>query len=285
MRENKWHYRILALFTGILFLGVLLAPPLVATAYVGNSSQAINLDIGHVGVGGRPSGSSFTCPTSSCSSNWAGYADVVAIGTVSAAYGSWVVPSLSCPKHGTTYVALWVGIDGYSDSTVEQTGVLGKCSSGTASYSTWYEFYPSPMITTSVAVKPGDVVSASVTYSSTTGEFTVSITNVNSGASTVSTQAVSGAERSSAEWIVERPALCNIFTCRLSTLANFGSASFGLQYTTAGGTNYATIGGTNAPISSFNNFAITMIASSTGPVLAQPSSLSDGGTSFTVAYH
>ena len=275
---------MLALFTGILFLGVLLASPLAATAYVGNSSQAINLDLGQGLVAGRPSGGSFTCPTSSCSSNWAGYADVVAKGSVSAAYGSWVVPSLSCPKHGTTYVALWVGIDGYSDSTVEQTGVLGECNSGVASYSTWYEFYPSSMVTTSVAASPGNVVSASVTYSSTSGEFTVTITNVNSGVSAGSTQAVSGAGRSSAEWILERPALCNIFTCRLSTLANFGSGYFGVQYTSVIGTNYATIGGNNAPISSFNHFAITMIASSTGPVLAQPSTLSPDGTSFGVAY-
>ena len=74
------------------------------------------------------------------STNWAGYA-VTGAG-VSDVVGTWVVPSLTCSLQ-TTYVAIWVGIDGYSSSTVEQTGTLAYCYFGTAYYYAWYEFYPS----------------------------------------------------------------------------------------------------------------------------------------------
>jgi hypothetical protein len=290
-------FRIMALLVAILLVvsmfSLLLTPTAVSSFSNNSSSASAALLLFGKGGGHSGGGKSFTCPTISgadssvCSSNWSGWADTGSSDSVSAAYGSWRVPGLSCPKHGTTYVALWVGIDGYSDSTVEQTGVLGECSSGIASYSAWYEFYPNPSVTiSSVSVSPGDVVNARVTYSSSTNEFTTTITNVNTGVSYSASASVSGAKRTSAEWIVERPALCNVAVCRLTTLANFGTGYFGEDNTGVTGTNYATINGANEPIgySSFSTAAITMVASSTGPILAQPSALSTDGTSFTVTY-
>ncbi len=276
------HKSTLGLRSFALIVVILLSSPLTATAYLGNS-QIANHNATQ-SLLATTHGGFFACPTSTCSYNWAGYVDLGAKGSVSAAYGSWIVPVLSCPSKGTTFVALWVGIDGYNDGTVEQTGILGECSSGHASYSSWYEFYPNPSVTTGVGVKPGDHVRASVTYSSSTGKFTVTITDVNSKASASHTQAVSGAHRSSAEWIVETPELCSSSGCHLATLANFGKALFGPQYTGVSGTNYATIGGSTKPIGSFSHSEITMVSGS-GSILAQPSSLGDSGTSFTVAYH
>ena len=225
-------------------------------------------------------GRSFTCPTisgadtSTCSTNWSGYADTGS--GVSAVSGSWVVPAISCPKHGTSYVAIWVGIDGYTSSTVEQTGTLGQCSNGVASYSVWYEFYPAGSVTISgVTASPGSPITASVTYSSS--GFTATITNTKTAESFSTTQTVSGAARSSAEWVVERPELCSFIRCQLSTLANFGSVSLT--------SSSATINGVTGPINTFTDVAITMVGSSTGPILAEPSSLSTDGTSFSVAYH
>jgi hypothetical protein len=84
---------------------------------------------------------------------------------VSYVAGSWTVPTVSCPRRGTSYAAFWVGIDGYSSSTVEQTGTLAECSNGVATYSAWYEFYPSPMYTISaLTVRPGDVITAQVQF-------------------------------------------------------------------------------------------------------------------------
>lgn len=237
---------------------------------------------GNGGGHGGHGGGGFTCPTisgadsSTCSTNWSGYADTSSSGAVTKVTGSWTVPSISCPTSGTTYVAVWVGIDGYASSTVEQTGILGECNNGSPSYSAWYEFYPAAMVTiTGVSVKPGDVVTASVT-SLGGGQFTTSISDANSGSAT-NTGTVSSAQQNSAEWIVERPALCIGHHCTLTTLADFTSpVSFS--------SSSATIGNVASSINTFTDVAITMVASSSGPVLAQPSSLGAGGTSFSVAY-
>ncbi len=229
----------------------------------------------------RGSSGSFNCPTGTvCSTNWSGYAVTGPTGSVSDVKGSWKVPSVSCTSK-TTYSSYWVGIDGYSSSTVEQTGTDSDCSSGSPVYYAWYEFYPAASVQISgFTVKPGDVVTAEVSYSTSTGLFTTTITD---GSQTFSTSgSVSGAARSSAEWIIERPALCFGAHCKLTSLSNFGTVSLGTDYTSVAGTNYATISGTNAAIGSFgaNVHRITMV-NNAGTVLAEPSTLSTDGTSFT----
>jgi Peptidase A4 family len=229
---------------------------------------------GHGGHG------SFTCPTISgadqsvCSTNWSGYAD--SNSGVTIVSGTWVVPSVTCPSSGSTYVAIWVGIDGYSSSTVEQTGTLAQCVNGVASYSAWYEFYPSASVTiASFKATPGTTITASVT---STGGSSFSMTIQNGAQTYTATGTLSNAARSSAEWIVERPALCTAFHCTLTTLSNFGTASFSAAS--------ATINGATGSISDagFTSVAITTVGSSSGPILAQPSSLSGSGDSFSVAY-
>src|SRR5437016_8285643 len=104
------------------------------------------------------------CPTGTvCSTNWSGFA--VTGSGVTDAKGSWIVPSVTCSS-STTYSSYWVGIDGYSSNTVEQTGTDSDCSSGHGVYYAWYEFYHNPSITIGgFTVLPGDKVSAEVTYS------------------------------------------------------------------------------------------------------------------------
>ena len=46
----------------------------------------------------------------------------------------------------TSLAAFWVGIDGYSSSSVEQDGTLVECYRGTAYYYTWWEMYPTNAI-------------------------------------------------------------------------------------------------------------------------------------------
>jgi Peptidase A4 family len=206
--------------------------------------------------------------------NWAGYA---ATGSgVSSIAGSWTQPSVTCPSTGTYYVAIWVGIDGYSSNTVEQTGTAAQCHNGKATYWAWYEFYPKSSVAIgSIAVAPGNKFTATVTYSSATRKFTTTITDSSTGKSYSKSSAVSGAKRSSAEWIVERPEICSGGSCSLSSLADFHSATFTLAS--------ATIGGTTGSISAFTNYAITMVNSS-HKTIAKPSSLGSGGSSFKVTY-
>src|ERR1700691_1238524 len=132
------------------------------------------------------------------SNNWSGYAITGAAGSFTAAEGSWIVPAVTCTS-GTQYAAFWVGIDGYSSTTVEQTGTDSDCSKGVPTYYAWYEFYPkASKDIAAFPVHPGDVISASVTFSA--GIFTVSITDGTSGKTFTTTGTVSGAQRSSAEF-------------------------------------------------------------------------------------
>ncbi|MDG6902646.1 MAG: hypothetical protein JRM80_11910 [Nitrososphaerota archaeon] len=219
------------------------------------------------------------------STNWSGYAVTGTSGSVSAASDSWVVPSVTCPSSGTYYSSFWVGIDGYTSSTVEQTGTDSDCHNGVASYYAWYEFFPSPSHTISaITVHPGDVMAAVVFYSA--GTFKAQIKDETTGAQFGASATVSGAARSSAEWIVEAPSTC-LLKCHLTSLADFGTAKFGLDNTGISMTCELIMNGATGSIGSFgsNVQEITMV-SQTNPsqVKAQPSALATDGQSFTIQW-
>jgi len=221
------------------------------------------------------------------STNWAGYAINAPAGTVTQAKGSWIQPSVTCPSSGAYLAAFWAGIDGFINSpTVEQTGTIAQCVNGVATYYAWYEFYPAGSVEiSSIVIKPGDVISATVKYSSTTGKFTTTIKDVTTGKSYTKSASVLGALRSSAEWIEEAPSYCNL-GC-LYAMPNFGTASYGKDSTSVLHTNSAIISGSTKVISKFGSEvdSITMISSSSATTIkATPSSLSSDGASFSVAF-
>jgi len=214
------------------------------------------------------------------SENWSGFA--VTGSEFKVAKGSWTVPSVDCSKTPNTYAAFWVGIDGYSSNTVEQTGTDSDCNGPNPSYYAWYEFYPQPSILIgSVPVTPGNEMSAEVTFTGT--EFKITIKNVTTGKSFSKMQAVSGADRSSAEWIAEAP--CCTGGGNILPLADFGTVFFGKDYTKVKGTNNATDSSISGPIGKFgsNVQSITMVSSG-GADEAVPSALSTDGTSFSVEW-
>lgn|SRR5487761_1688402 len=262
----------LSILVAVSFILVLFSAPSAFSSSFTTSAAALTLSTRTISA------------SSYYSTNWGGYAVTGPKGSVSDAKGSWVVPSVTCPKRGSTYAAFWVGIDGFSSSTVEQTGVLAQCSRGRAAYSAWYEFYPAGMVTISMSVKPNDKVFAEVQSTGTSGQFTVSITD---GSQTFSkTSTVSGAQMSSAEWIAEAPSSCSIFGCSVLPLANFGTAYFGQDNTGISQTGYATVNSVSGSIGSFGSSVqeITMVTNS-GTIKAQPSALSSDGTSFSITWH
>jgi peptidase A4-like protein len=168
------------------------------------------------------------------------------------------------------------GIDGYSSNTVEQTGTDSDCSSGTPTYYAWYEFYPhfAYYVPNMRTINAGDVMSAEVRYSG--GMFTVTITDVTTGATYSKSQKMANAQRSSAEWIIEAP-----YSGGVLPLSDFGTVSFGQDSTKVADTCYATLGGNTLPIGSWGTTdEITMVTSS-GATKAQPSALSTDKSSFT----
>ncbi len=123
-------------------------------------------------------------------------------------------------------------------------------------------------------------MSASVTYSGS--EFTIKITNETTGKSYSRSSRVSGAKRSSAEWIAEAPCCTN--RGGILPLADFGTVYLGDDYTGISGTNDATDSSTSGAIGSFSTQERIIMATSGGTDEAVPSVLTSDGTSFDVVW-
>jgi Peptidase A4 family len=200
--------------------------------------------------------------TRSTSTNWAGYA--ATSGRFTNASATWKQPAATCTK-STAYSSFWVGLDGYSSNTVEQTGTEADCSGGSPVYYAWYEMYPRFPKNLSLAIHPGDTIHASVTTDGK-GSFTLTIANRTTGASFTAKQKLQGAALSSAEVIAEAPSGPG----GVLPLANFGTVPF-----SAAKANGQAIG-------SFPHDRITM-TTPTGTVKASTSALS-GNTAFSVTW-
>jgi hypothetical protein len=207
------------------------------------------------------------------SNNWSGYA-VIGSGFTQAK-GSWIVPAVDCKTAPNASVSFWVGIDGWNDETVEQTGTDSDCNEGKPKYYAWYEFAPLAGVTIpSVSAKPGDSMSAEIDYDGS--EFTVTMTNQNTGETYSASSSVPEAQRTSAEWIAELNGI---------ELSNFNAVRFGDDFTQVTGTNSATNASTSGPISAFgNNVQGSVLVAGQDKDEAVPSFLSADGTSFTVTW-
>jgi len=86
-------------------------------------------------------------PTAQCwaSLNWGGYVVYSPTYVVTDVKGSWVVPRIvgsfgaSCVDTQKTWDsnAIWIGIDGFQNGYVEQTGTSSDCFYGHSSYYAW----------------------------------------------------------------------------------------------------------------------------------------------------
>ena len=153
------------------------------------------------------------------STNWSGYAATT--GTYTSVSASWTEPTGICSR-GSQYSSFWVGLDGYSSSSVEQTGSEVDCSGSSPRYYAWYEMYPNPSVTYSNTVRPGDHFNASVTYTGS-NHFSLFIQDNTRGWSHTTTGTLANAPRSSAEVIVEAP--CCTASGGILPLADFGTVN------------------------------------------------------------
>ena len=161
-----------------------------------------------------------------------------------------------------------------------------QVTGSTVNYSTWYEFYPAAPVYASWYPHSGDIIAVYVNYSSTSGHFTATVVDQTQDQKLVSpATAVTGADRSSAEWIAEAPSSAR----NILPLADFGTVNFGSDYTGVPSTNYATIGNHFAPIGTLAGlggvtvYSITMV-NRNGSLKAAPSGLSTDDTSFSVTW-
>jgi len=203
------------------------------------------------------------------SSNWSGYADTGS--SFSKVTATWTEPTPSCSSRTTSLAAFWVGIDGYSSSSVEQDGTLIECYRRTTYQYTWWEMYPTNAIqVVGSTLAAGDSITASVVRSGTS--YTLAVTDSQHPADSFSkTETCSSCANTSAEWIAEAPSSSS----GVEPLAQFST------WTESGAT--VTQGTTSGVISSFTDDEITMVDSS-GATKALPSALNSGGNGFTVTW-
>lgn len=213
--------------------------------------------------------------------NWSGYAAATnltspANNSVSAVSASWIVPTVtrSTPS-ASSDSAFWIGIDGYSSSTVEQIGTSHNWINGAPQHYAWFEMYPAGSYSiTDFPLNPGDVISATIVYS-TGGIFTMTLYNDTQLVSyTIPTSYTTNhtAQRNSAEWIVEAP-----YQNTILPLSDFGTAYMW-------GCN-ATINNVAGVLnnSAWQNANIEMIATNNTAVATTSPVYQDGG-SFSVKW-
>jgi hypothetical protein len=216
------------------------------------------------------------------SANWSGYV-ALEQAPYSSVSASWTVPTATCPASSTNYSAQWVGIDGLGDDSVEQDGTDAACINGDAQYWAWFEMYGDTAVnsgnpeTVSYPVSPGDQITASVSVVGSNWTLAVADSSQTPAWSfTTTVPAPSPPPRqTSAEWIVERPELCQgSSSCALGSLAQFTPVTFANATATADGSSQS--------IAALDGVPVEMTSSdSNSTILAQPGALDNTGASFT----
>jgi hypothetical protein len=195
-------------------------------------------------------------PTAFPSVNWSGYADTLTSASQSFTQvsGRWSIPRVSCLsglyQNQDAFLSEWVGLDGFSDGTVEQLGTATQCFEGVEYYYVWYEMFPGGTVEEGTTAcinnnvdcpRPGDRVAASVTVTpGGTGEndYTLALTdysNPSESFSVAQTCAIATCGDSSAEWIVERPAFDLPFGFQILPQANYFETGFEQATQSTGG--------------------------------------------------
>jgi peptidase A4-like protein len=137
------------------------------------------------------------------SANWSGYV-VTGAGPYASMSASWTQPAVNCAATPNGFSAFWVGLDGDTTKSVEQTGTEANCSGGSASYGAWYEMFPKRPFSFPSPVSPGDSFTASVVYVGK-GHFRLTLSDTTKGWTEATTQRRKSAKRGSGEVIAEAP--------------------------------------------------------------------------------
>ena len=158
--------------------------------------------------------------------NWSGYAATSAK-KFRSVHSLFTQPAVTCPGVANQWTSNWVGLDGFNDQTVEQDGTFAFCGGKnhtTPQYEAWYEMFPAGSVNV-FKLNPGNVIDARVYFSG--GKFHLTIGDVTTGKQRKVSAACKTCKRASAEWIIERPALCNNTEtkCFLTELADYHTAT------------------------------------------------------------
>ncbi|NMO95427.1 hypothetical protein HII30_06460 [Paenibacillus lemnae] len=157
--------------------------------------------------------------TVTLSSNWSGYAIPGKKGAFTRIQGSWTVPFVR-PTSRDTYSSAWIGIDGFRNTSLIQTGTAHDFVHGKPEYYAWWEILPAAETRIPKPVRPGDQMAAVIVKRSSQ-KWLITLRNLTQNWVFQTLQRYAG-PGSSAEWIVEAPSINNITT----DLAKFSPVTF-----------------------------------------------------------
>ena len=199
--RGVWPRLQLALGTGLALMAAMAAPAVASATTMPASSLTSLVHVGRTAP--EIPGCLSTRPgcASNASSNWSGYAQKRSAISISA---TWVVPSVSSTGSTTSDSSTWVGIDGFGNSSLIQTGTEQGWNGSTHSpfYQAWWEILPAAE-TITFGVSPGDNIAASIQKITVTN-WSIFLEDRNSGKTISLTKTYSGPQ-SSAEFIQEAP--------------------------------------------------------------------------------
>jgi hypothetical protein len=170
-------------------------------------------------------------PAMTVSPNWSGYVATAPVGksiSFKSVTGTWTVPAARCGAgHGATYSTVWVGIGGYTQTRQEEVGTDANCSAaGKPSYYAWFELVPYLSYPTKVSDKvlAGDTITGLVRFL-TPKLVELQLKNHTRGWTFTTKINWAINDQSTADWVVEAPAICKEQNCFEASLANFHSAT------------------------------------------------------------
>ena len=195
--------------TGVSLLATVAALVLVSPP----ASGALTTVASHPRIGAKlPGGTSSNAGWAS--SNWSGYA--VTGGPYTSITGSWNVAPVSRSLRAT-YSSTWIGIDGFNNSNLIQTGTEADYYNGSTHYDAWWEILPAAeTVIPGMSVHPGDQMSANI-FQLPNGQWSINLSDSRLNQSFSITESYKG-QLTSAEWIEEAPSIG-----RIATLAQYGS--------------------------------------------------------------
>jgi hypothetical protein len=148
------------------------------------------------------------------SNNWSGYAET---GTFTGVSSQWTVPTIAASSTAS-YSSTWIGIDGFNNGDLIQTGTEQDYYGSSAHYYAWWEILPaaqSPLPVKTYPVSPGDRMTGEI-YKTASGEWVISVVDTTKKWSFSVEKTYSG-PGTSAEWIMEAPEVGGA----VSTLAHY----------------------------------------------------------------
>lgn len=156
--------------------------------------------------------------------NWSGYASLPeGAKNITAVTATWTVPQIK-PNSNQSHTAIWVGMDGFNNETVEQIGTEHEAINGIQKNTAWFDMYPLPAYQINgFPLHVGDVIQAEVEHKGHQ-EFQLSIVNHTQHVYAIVPSRYTQsklAKRNSAEWIVEA-----LYSSAVEPLSEFHEVAF-----------------------------------------------------------